>query len=121
MVRRDTGQCEKIPFCTLPINDPLRQDNHYKVVLAPGYTHGEIGIAGGVPREVHFVAYSDLPLPSPKYLRIHAHCCRIAHMSGAAEYLDIIYRDMEELKVLAADGTSADVLDIAISGLVAPV
>ena len=120
MVRRDRGQCETIPSRTLPINDPSRQDNHYKVVLGPGYTHGKVFV-GGIPREVHFVAYSDSPLPNPKYLRIHAHCCRIAHMSGAAKYLDIIYRDMEELKVLAADGTSADVLDIAISGLVAPV
>ena len=120
MVRRDRGQCETIPSRTLPINGPSRQDNHYKVVLGPGYTRETI-LFGSIPREVHFVAHSDSPLPNPKYLRIHAHCCRIAHMSGAAVCLVILYRDMQELKVLAADGSSADVLDIAISRLVAPV
>ncbi|KAI0323470.1 hypothetical protein GY45DRAFT_1211893, partial [Cubamyces sp. BRFM 1775] len=53
-------------------------------------------------------------LPSPKYLRIHAACCRIAHMSGAAEHLDLVYGEMGELKDLAHDGTFADVLSYAI-------
>ena len=29
-----------------------------------------------------------LQLPSSTYLGIHAACCRVAHMSGAAEYYD---------------------------------
>jgi len=33
-----------------------------------------------------------LPLPNPSYLRLHAVCCKVAHLSGAAAYLD----DMEE-------------------------
>ncbi|THU97195.1 hypothetical protein K435DRAFT_889686 [Dendrothele bispora CBS 962.96] len=53
---------------------------------------------------------SELPLPNPKYLHIHASVCRIAHMSGAADYIDFIFRDMERLDVLAEDGASADVL-----------
>ena len=35
-------------------------------------------------------------------------------MSGAAEYLDGIIRDMEELQVLSEDGASADVLTYAL-------
>lgn len=30
----------------------------------------------------------DIPLPNPTYLAIHASCCRVAHLSGAADYLD---------------------------------
>ena len=35
-------------------------------------------------------------------------------MSGAAEYLDLIYRHMEELQVLENNGASADVLSFAL-------
>ncbi|PBK64878.1 hypothetical protein ARMSODRAFT_853075, partial [Armillaria solidipes] len=40
-----------------------------------------------------------LPLPSPVYLAIHAACCRIARMSGAADYVDKVLREKEELRV----------------------
>ncbi|KZT06607.1 uncharacterized protein LAESUDRAFT_725698 [Laetiporus sulphureus 93-53] len=76
---------------------------------------------GDIPSQVQFVAHHNLPLPSPKYLRIHAACCRVAHLSGAAEYLDRVLRDMEELPVLAENGASADVLAHALLYLVPPV
>ncbi|KAJ8474973.1 hypothetical protein ONZ51_g6871 [Trametes cubensis] len=87
------------------------QDNTYKVVLARGRTHDAINVR----EKVHFVSHHpDLPVPNPRYLQIHATCCRIAHMSGAADYLDLVLRDIEESKVLAEDGTSADTLTFAI-------
>ncbi|KAL7280247.1 hypothetical protein ACG7TL_006667 [Trametes sanguinea] len=46
--------------------------------------------------------------------QLHAACCRIAHMSGAADYVDLIFREMEEIGVLAEDGTTADVLTFAL-------
>ena len=42
-------------------------------------------------------------------------------MSGAAEYIESMFRDEEELPVLAEDGSSADVLSFALLPLVAPV
>jgi len=40
-----------------------------------------------LPKYVEFrTGRPDLPLPSPRYLEIHAAVCRIAHMSGAADY-----------------------------------
>ena len=51
-----------------------------------------------------------LHLPSARYLEIHAACCIVAHMSGAAEYLDAVIRDAETISVLAEDGGSADAL-----------
>ncbi|KAI0716275.1 hypothetical protein C8Q76DRAFT_616769 [Earliella scabrosa] len=51
-------------------------------------------------------------LPNLKFLRVHAACCRIARLSGiAAEYLDDIYRRLDEQRVLSGDSRSADVLD----------
>ncbi|KAJ8474634.1 hypothetical protein ONZ51_g7079 [Trametes cubensis] len=89
------------------------QENTYKVVLAGGAAR--LATKGVIPEQVTFTSHkAGLQLPSPKYLRVHAACCKIAHMSGAAEYLDMVYGEMEELKVLAHDGTSADVLCYAI-------
>ena len=46
-----------------------------------------------VPEYVEFTTErQDLPLPSPRYLEIHAACCRVAHMSGAADY----YRGLDD-------------------------
>jgi len=55
----------------------------------------------------------DLPLPNPAYLHIHATCAKVAHLSGAAEYIETIWRRMEEIRVLAEDGAS-EVLNEAI-------
>jgi hypothetical protein len=52
----------------------------------------------------------SLPLPRSDYLRLHAAVCRVAHMSGAAGYLDREERENERLGVLARDGSSADFL-----------
>ncbi|KAE9392764.1 hypothetical protein BT96DRAFT_1023393 [Gymnopus androsaceus JB14] len=51
-----------------------------------------------------------LPLPNPQYLHIHAYVYKVAHMSGAAGYIDYIFRKMEDIDVLAEDGTSVDAL-----------
>jgi hypothetical protein len=48
-------------------------------------------------------------------LALHATCCKVAHLSGAAEYIDMTYRDADEMGVLAPDGTSGDVLGFALS------
>ena len=50
----------------------------------------------------------ELELPDPRYLKLHAAICKVAHMSGAAEYMDKHDRDLEELYVLAPDGSSAE-------------
>ncbi|KAF9220142.1 hypothetical protein BS17DRAFT_739680 [Gyrodon lividus] len=55
-----------------------------------------------------------LPLPSPEYLQIHAACAKVAHLSGAGDYIDKILRDLEDIQVLSEDGASADVLEHAL-------
>ena len=94
------------------IYTPVQQANVYRVILSPRLEPLRRHL--GIQETVHFIAHSNSPLPNPKYLAIHAACCRVAHMSGAAEYLDGILRDMEELQVLSEDGASADVLAFAL-------
>jgi len=68
------------------------------------------------PHMHQFITFStkdaeNLPVPSPELLALHATCCKIAHFSGAAEYIERTYHDAEETGVLASDGTSDDMLD----------
>jgi hypothetical protein len=51
----------------------------------------------------------NLPLPSPHLIALHAACAKVAHLSGAGEYIDHIHENMEEISVLAHDGTSSEV------------
>lgn len=60
----------------------------------------------------------ELPLPEPRLLALHAVCVRVAHMSGAAEALDELDRDVEATRVLARDGASANLLYMKLSPLV---
>jgi len=62
------------------------------------------------PLVVTFTTTTNLELPNPNYLKIHAAVCRIAHMSGAAGYLDLYDREIGERQVMACDGSSADLL-----------
>lgn len=57
---------------------------------------------------------SDLPLPNPDYLEIHAACCRVAHLSGAGEYMDKVLEDLEDTHVLSQDGSSARILSFVL-------
>lgn len=74
----------------------------------------------GVPDYVEFTAAADYALPDARFIELHALACESAHMSGAADYINDIYRDLEDdSHVLAQDGSSADLL-ISYLSLVAP-
>ncbi|KAJ2920985.1 hypothetical protein H1R20_g16109, partial [Candolleomyces eurysporus] len=72
-------------------------------------------------REVKFTTENPkgLPVPSPEYLALHAACAKVAHSSGATEYIETILRDAEEIRVLAADGSSGEVLAHLLRNVVA--
>ncbi|KDN45802.1 hypothetical protein RSAG8_04635, partial [Rhizoctonia solani AG-8 WAC10335] len=64
---------------------------------------------GGIPRgsEVTFVDHGlGLEMPDPELIAIHAACAQVVHQSGMAEYIDRILQDLEEIPVLAEDGSS---------------
>jgi len=71
-----------------------------------------------LPSEVRFTSSNPLlELPDPRFIAIHAACCRVAHLSGAAEYIEDIYRKTEMTYVLADNGSSAELLQFALSKL----
>lgn len=69
-----------------------------------------------IPPQVTLASTDPLiALPNSHYLRIHAACAKVAHLSGAAEYLETILHEWEERPVLASDGGSADVLSFLLA------
>ena len=92
------------------INSSAWQSNTYYVRLEGSMTRKDWDIPEEIVT-VTFTPHTGDPLPSPAYLRIHAACCRVANMSGAAEYLNAVADETEEtgiLNELESGGTSAD-------------
>ncbi|KAF9474037.1 hypothetical protein BDN70DRAFT_936954 [Pholiota conissans] len=70
-------------------------------------------------RTVSFTTPDEVkyPLPSSDYLAIHASCAKIAYLSGAGHYIDVIEWELEDSATLEEDGSSAEALDHAIAPL----
>ncbi|RYC58022.1 hypothetical protein CHU98_g8186 [Xylaria longipes] len=58
-----------------------------------------------ITRELYLTSDRTIDPPSPRLLAIHSAIACILHLSGAGEYIDKIYRDMEEHGV-QADGST---------------
>ncbi|KAH9955484.1 hypothetical protein BC827DRAFT_1236685 [Russula dissimulans] len=74
------------------------------------------------PNIRQFVTFSTidpehLPVPSPELLAFHATCCKVAHFSGAADYINKIFHAAQRMGELADDITSAEMLGYALSSL----
>jgi len=54
--------------------------------------------------------YPDILAPSPDLLTLHASVAKVLQISGRGEKLEQIWRDKDELKVLATDGSSHSLL-----------
>ena len=65
-------------------------------------------------------------MPSRDLIGLRAAGARIAHMSGAEEQIDQIYRDEEDTTVMACDGSTGDLssthvpLPLVVTPLVDP-
>ena len=110
-------------ICNLLWNNARSTHSYYEQDMDDPNSHsynvyGKCDYLSTPPDEITFINHAypdaDLPLPSKKYLSIHATCCKVAAMSGAAEYLDEVIRDQETIGVLSTDGSSADVISNAI-------
>lgn len=56
---------------------------------------------------VRFGTTNDLiPLPSPRYLALHAACAQVVHACGVGAFIDRMITDVKELDVLPEDGCS---------------
>jgi hypothetical protein len=61
--------------------------------------------------------HPDLLLPNPTYFKIHAACCKVAHLSGATEYIENTLNNLEDIGVLSQGGSAAHVLMFALQSL----
>ena len=83
------------------------QPNFYKVCVFREWDEEYIRrfVGPDAPMVVEFTSgYQEAPPPDPQLLALHATSARVAHMSGAAEFLDRLQWDAEETKVLVFDG-----------------
>ena len=53
--------------------------------------------------------------PSRDLIGLRAACARVAHISGAAEQIDQIYRDEEDTTVMEYDGSTGDLLTLLLN------
>jgi hypothetical protein len=95
---------------------PQPQANRYEVKWFGFKPHGDL------PRFVTFSTTDpvNLPVPAPELLTLHATCCKVANLSGASQHIDKIYRDVDMMDVLEADGSSGDMLNYLLSSLSNP-
>ncbi|RDB29757.1 hypothetical protein Hypma_013833 [Hypsizygus marmoreus] len=56
-----------------------------------------------------------LPLPSPRYLALHAACAKTAHLSGVRAFNARVMEDLQESRTMKNDGGSAELLATALS------
>ena len=83
--------------------------NLYKVL-----TWGKVAPRLGLPKTVKLFTPTDVPLPNPSYLALHAAVCKLVWTSARAEELTAVVDDLEEVTLLAEDGSSANLINIAI-------
>ncbi|KAK0451949.1 hypothetical protein EV421DRAFT_1703360 [Armillaria borealis] len=79
--------------------------------------HAMLYISIQCPPKITFTTTdpANYPVPSPRYLAIHAACALVSHLSGAGEYIDKMEREREFTTVLASDGGSAPLLERLLS------
>ena len=59
-----------------------------------------------IERKLRLDPNKEIEPPSPALLAIHRAVGRILHLSAAGEYIDGIWRDMKNVRVIAEDGSS---------------
>jgi hypothetical protein len=70
---------------TIPSQDTLHR---YRICYAPSFDLKDFNYDIPEYIQLETTDQTRLPLPNPAYLALHASCCRVAHLSGAAEFLD---------------------------------
>ncbi|KAI0744199.1 hypothetical protein C8Q80DRAFT_1272767 [Daedaleopsis nitida] len=77
-------------------------------------TWGKVAPRLGLPKTITLTSSSEIPLPNPAYLALHCAICRVLWSSARVEELKEVLEDLEEVILLASDGSSANLINIAI-------
>jgi len=62
------------------------------------------GVMSRITFQPKQVGKEIIPAPDPRIIALHAACAKVAHMSAAAEHLEVVFRDPEQLRVMTDDG-----------------
>ncbi|SJL15787.1 uncharacterized protein ARMOST_19292 [Armillaria ostoyae] len=86
--------------------------NTYKIQTYPSY----LKVDYGLPDQVTLTDATGgkIPLPNRRYFQLHDACAKIFHLSGAGEVVEQVFRDIQDVKVLAEDGGSHNLLSWAL-------
>jgi hypothetical protein len=82
--------------------------DHYKIGFPdPGFKDSALA-----KDEVQFNTSDpkEMPVPNPRYLRLHAACAKIAYISGVGDLMDQWDYEIDNMDVLASDGSSMPLL-----------
>ncbi|KZT01958.1 uncharacterized protein LAESUDRAFT_443286 [Laetiporus sulphureus 93-53] len=107
-------------FCQLVLAfEPMEAEPNVYRILTWGKAKNRRDLSEIVTLSDH--SNSGKALPNPVYLSLHAALCKVLHASGRAEELDRILADLNEgeTPVLSHDGSTADLLEIALLRAVA--
>ncbi|KLJ07872.1 hypothetical protein EMPG_16654 [Blastomyces silverae] len=89
--------------------EPADEEHTYRLELYrfPTYLHPHLPEPDeNNERVVRFTKHANYKLPSRALLSAHAAVARILHATGMARIIDQIFRDREELRCLAEDGST---------------
>ncbi|KAK0217686.1 hypothetical protein EDD85DRAFT_1029431 [Armillaria nabsnona] len=86
--------------------------NMYKIQTYPSY----LKVDYGLPDQVTLTDATGgkIPLPNRRYFQLHDACAKIFHLSGAGDVMEQVFRDIQNVNVLAEDGGSHNLLSWAL-------
>ena len=88
----------------------VRPESHVFELAVPPQRQVILSVPDAVIHECKAKEKQIPALPDPDLIALHAACARVAYLSGAAEYFDMLEQDAEDTSVLASDGSSASLL-----------
>ncbi|KAK0479330.1 hypothetical protein IW261DRAFT_1480294 [Armillaria novae-zelandiae] len=97
---------DRLSFSLCPIDESEDDNNTYEIHTHPPNRNAS---------DAHGCNQRKNPLPDHRYFQLHHACVTIAHLSGAGEVVEQLFRDMEDVKVLAEDGGSNHLLSLVLS------
>ncbi|KAK0240663.1 hypothetical protein EDD85DRAFT_933864 [Armillaria nabsnona] len=101
------GMFDELQFSLHPV-----EPDTYEIHTYPSDLNAEYGLPDRVT--LKDATGGKIPLPNRRYFKLHDACAKIAHLSGAGEVVEQLFRDLEDVQVLTEDGGSHYLLSLAL-------
>ncbi|KAF8536355.1 hypothetical protein BDD12DRAFT_982801 [Trichophaea hybrida] len=115
LVQRSSGPSPQ-PQTLFAANLPENEPHTYTIATACRIPLAHLAAHLSPDKRISFTDYSSegVDLPDPRLLGLHAVCAKILDMSGAAEYVERLFHESEEV---AMEGTLASDYHIPVVGV----